>query len=137
MSEWMPTSKELPCLHDEYFVTIKDDKDTYVMTLKYGRPTMPQRKVKGFCFYDTDDEWGDVVYDIGTEVIAWMPLPEPFNGIPSADRPQGEWKDVPPNAWEFNGIIQWRECSVCKCRSMFISNYCPNCGARMKGADDE
>lgn len=48
------------------------------------------------------------------------------------DRPQGEWKDVPPNAWEFNGIIQWRECSVCKCRSMFISNYCPHCGARMK-----
>ena len=54
-----------------------------------------------------------------------------------ADRPQGEWKDVPPNAWLFNGIIQWRECSVCKCRSMFISNYCPHCGARMKGADDE
>ena len=53
------------------------------------------------------------------------------------DRQQGECKDVPPNAWEFNGIIQWRECSVCKCRSMFISNYCPHCGARMKGADDE
>ena len=54
-----------------------------------------------------------------------------------AKRPQGEWKEVPPNAWEFNGIIQWRECSVCKCRSMFISNYCPHCGAHMKGADDE
>ena len=54
-----------------------------------------------------------------------------------AKRPQGEWKVVPPNAWEFNGIIQWHKCSVCKCRSMFISDYCPHCGARMKGADDE
>ena len=55
----------------------------------------------------------------------------------TADRPQGEWKAVPPNAWEFNAIIQWHECSVCKCRSMFISNFCPHCGCRMKGADDE
>lgn len=60
-----------------------------------------------------------------------------IEALPSADRPQGEWKDVPPNAWECNGIVQWRECSVCKCRSMFISNYCPHCGAKMKGADDE
>ena len=64
-----------------------------------------------------------------------------------ADRPQGEWKDVPPNAWRFNDIVQWHECSACKGRSMFISNYCPNCGARMfakdtnvlnkKGAEDD
>ena len=57
--------------------------------------------------------------------------------VPSADRPQGEWKDVPPNAWRFNDIVQWHECSACKGRSMFISNYCPHCGAYMwKGADD-
>ena len=49
-----------------------------------------------------------------------------------ADRPQGEWKDVPPNAWRFNDIVQWHECSVCKGRSMFISNYCPHCGARTR-----
>lgn len=62
---------------------------------------------------------------------------EALEAIPSADRPQGEWKIVPPNAWELNGIIQWHECSVCKCRSMFISDYCPHCGAKMKGADNE
>ena len=69
----------------------------------------------------------------GYEVEQWL------DTIPSVDidRPQGEWKAVPPNAWEFNAIIQWHECSVCKCRSMFISNFCPHCGCRMKGADDE
>ena len=56
-----------------------------------------------------------------------------------ADRPQGEW------------IVSDKDsvCSVCgKDEAEFIcgtedwygyglSNYCPNCGARMKGADDE
>ena len=55
-----------------------------------------------------------------------------------ADRPQGEW------------IVSDKDsvCSVCgKDEAEFIcgtedwygyglSNYCPNCGARMKGADD-
>lgn len=58
---------------------------------------------------------------------------------PSADRPQGEW------------IVSDKDsvCSVCgKDEAEFIcgtedwygyglSNYCPNCGERMKGADDE
>ena len=58
--------------------------------------------------------------------------------IPSADRPQGEW------ITDENGGCR---CSVCGVREeRFIyglgeywhgrgeSNYCPNCGARMKGA---
>ena len=52
-----------------------------------------------------------------------------------ADRPRGEWI-------KRNGTIN---CSVCK-RSNWSAcfedtvrsfNFCPNCGARMKGADDE
>ena len=56
--------------------------------------------------------------------------------LPSADRPQGEW--IPSDT---DGFV----CSVCKNgyrnqptlmgRPMF--EYCPVCGARMKGADDE
>ena len=56
-----------------------------------------------------------------------------------ADRPQGEW------------VVSDKDsvCSVCgKDEAEFIcgtedwygyglSNYCPNCGAKMKGADDE
>ena len=60
--------------------------------------------------------------------------------IPSADRPQGEWfKDE-------NGDYRCSECGGCE--EQFIygtenwyglgeSKFCPSCGARMKGADDE
>ena len=59
-----------------------------------------------------------------------------LEAVPSADRPQGEW--IPSDT---DGFV----CSVCKNgyrnqptlmgRPMF--EYCPVCGARMKGADDE
>ena len=59
--------------------------------------------------------------------------------LPSADRQQGEWigYEVPS------------KCSVCgHCWDEYVfgqeiwydgsvPNYCPHCGARMKGADDE
>lgn len=59
--------------------------------------------------------------------------------LPSADRPQGKWKVSDKDS----------VCSVCgKDEAEFIcgtedwygyglSNYCPNCGARMKGVDDD
>ena len=49
--------------------------------------------------------------------------------IPSADRPQGEW------IWDEQilGLV----CSECKELGVERSNFCPHCGARMKGADDE
>ena len=57
------------------------------------------------------------------------------------ERPKGHWV----KKWSGNG---WNEdwdytCSVCekeykKAGSvLYHSSYCPNCGARMKGADDE
>lgn len=55
-----------------------------------------------------------------------------------ADRPQGEW--INKRIWA-NGFYE-RGCSICgamKPQLMHTAkiNYCPNCGARMKGADDE
>ena len=56
--------------------------------------------------------------------------------VPSADRPQGEW-------------IEQEDCWQCsECGDEYVlevdvkpidarMHYCPNCGARMKGADDE
>ena len=56
--------------------------------------------------------------------------------VPSADRPQGEW-------------IEQEDCWQCsECGDEYVLEvdvkpidakmyYCPNCGARMKGADDE
>ena len=62
-----------------------------------------------------------------------------IRALPSAERPQGEWE------------VSCKDsvCSVCgKDEAEFIcgtedwygyglSNYCPHCGARMKGADDD
>ena len=53
-----------------------------------------------------------------------------------ADRPQGKWIDV----WQ-DGICSWRgTCSVCRSTNdippPFEANFCPNCGAHMKGATD-
>jgi len=62
-----------------------------------------------------------------------------LNSVPSADRPQGEWID----------IGDFEQCSVCKGTRLkefqsyygkvtwIKTPYCPSCGARMKGADDE
>lgn len=47
------------------------------MLLNSKMQVMPNRKVKGACWYRSDSEWGDVVYD-DTDIIAWMPLPKPY-----------------------------------------------------------
>ena len=67
-----------------------------------------------------------------------------INAIPSADRPQGMWELVPCTGLSeyFEGVkhgFRFR-CSNCKDERKWNKhdmNYCPNYGARMKGADDE
>ena len=76
-----------------------------------------------------------------------------LEAIPSADRPQGEWIAVSSYdafggdeaTWMAHGNpIAFHYCSECKEQTRIdgfgeeiLSNYCPNCGCRMKGADDE
>lgn len=72
--QWIPCSERLPSDSGEYLVTV-GTHDAFVDVLYYGKPLMPNRKVKGKCFYKADDEWGDIVDD---DVIAWMPLPKPY-----------------------------------------------------------
>ena len=56
-----------------------------------------------------------------------------INAIPSADRPRGEWIEQEDDYHHY-----W-ECSECGMGVGLddIRNFCPNCGADMKGADDE
>lgn len=55
--------------------------------------------------------------------------------LPSMDRPQGEWiKD--------GHHMRCNQCGVCFCNKdregdEFPQDFCPSCGARMKGIDDE
>lgn len=67
-----------------------------------------------------------------------------INAIPSADRPQGEWIYGEHNVAMCDGY----RCNRCDFfvpwdyEHKFIDfindyHYCPSCGARMKGADDE
>ncbi len=68
-----------PKKQGEYTVTVKSMRGGMVELLYYGKSIMPNCKVKGMCWYRSDDEWGDVVYD-DTDILAWMPLPTPYKG---------------------------------------------------------
>lgn len=48
-----------------------------------------------------------------------------------ADRPRGEWKVRHPKPFFLC------ECSVCGESEEWMSKFCPNCGADMRGEDDE
>ena len=56
--------------------------------------------------------------------------------VPKADKPQGEWKRrLVDNGFNADWI-----CSECgyRVKTDFVSfNYCPNCGADMRGEKDE
>ena len=63
-------------------------------------------------------------------------MPNFSTAVEVADRPQGEWifrrefvEDTPFTGYRCSNCNYWK--------SMGAWNYCPNCGCRMKGADDE
>lgn len=58
-----------------------------------------------------------------------------LNDLPSAERLKGVWI----HDYHFGLALPEHKCSVCGEweYSDRESNFCPNCGARMKGADDE
>ena len=64
-----------------------------------------------------------------------------LEAVPSADRPQGEWIGEADGYADGEFVYDTWYCSNCDYAvdddEPPIWNYCPNCGARMKGADDE
>lgn len=78
-AEWIPCSEKLPSEDGRYLVTypLLRWQNNWINLMHYGKPSMPNCEVKGKCFYVSDDEWGDVVYD---NIIAWMPLPPSYRG---------------------------------------------------------
>lgn len=70
-------------------------------------------------------------------------LVKDINAIPSADRPTGQWVDKGwKGDWQFETDGRgncWKvfECSICNGENTRKTCFCPCCGAKMKGADDE
>ena len=55
----------------------------------------------------------------------------------TADRPQGEWIDRSDGGRILNPWWENYECNRCGYYGSGTWNFCPSCGAQMKGADDE
>ena len=94
----------------------------------------------------------DPVFIRKNGIIDVMGVKKHILAIPSVERPQGEWITYyPPMSDMQKSMCGIKEkgyvpdkrfgrskCSLCGCgRPMYEDNYCPNCGARMKGAEDE
>ena len=78
-------------------------------------------------------------------IIDIMGVKKHILAIPSADRPQGKWIEDPEGNWDDTDRGEY-ECSSCGFRMYpYISDeafrekykFCPNCGAKMKGVDDD
>lgn len=72
---------------------------------------------------DVKEYFKRAIFGADQKIDKWV------DAIPSADvRPvvRGEWFDV--------GSLSCR-CSVCGCKNDRVRNFCPNCGAVMKGAE--
>lgn len=63
--------------------------------------------------------------DGGCGVEVWL------DSAPVVEPKQGEWID----RTRYKGFPDY-ECSVCTAHGQAWMNYCPSCGARMKGEDD-
>ena len=96
---------------------------------------MLMRLKKDLCYGIACKECSMCTEDGGCRVEEWI------DKFPSADRPKGEWVKINEIAWD----APLFECSSCGIQIGDVSThedkprfpYCPWCGAKMKGADDE
>lgn len=96
------------------------------------RLTMCAREECGMCKYK--DECGfDFQYNISTENMHTI-----LDALSAdADRPHGEWEHT-EEVTTMDGLHWhvWR-CTNCNCSGNPDMNYCPNCGADMRGGEKE
>ena len=101
---------------------------------------------------DVHDKWGEKMSDLIKREDAIKALykysfvskdiiEREINAIPSADRPRGEWVDA-EIPLESGDTMPIQVCNLCKTFYPLAytgggHRFCPNCGADMKGADDE
>ena len=81
-----------------------------------------------------------IPHDVASAHYASMAI-NAICSVPSADRPQGEWIDA-EIPLESGDTMPIQVCNLCKTFYPLAytgggHRFCPNCGARMKGVDDE
>lgn len=80
----------------------------------------------------------DPVFIRKNGIIDIMGVKKYILAIPSVERPQGEWILECDAEGEGDNLYRCSECGQgYGCQEYDLPNYCPNCGARMNGADDE
>lgn len=88
--------------------------------------------IKRYESWAEDDRINILIRNEHRQIVDWLKELK-------AKRPQGEWiEHHKPFTWM--GFTYWTcsECGYGKNNQNWIqSNFCPNCGAKMKGEDDE
>ena len=83
----------------------------------------------------------DAIGACAYETIECYEARKAIRALPSADRPQGEWiTEYNGNGWNDYWNYTCSNCGKKYERAdavLYNARYCPNCGARMKGADDD
>lgn len=69
-----------------------------------------------YVLYEDDSPYDRQAYDMAIKALK--------------EQKHGEWKTVSVECFG-GGTMTEYECSLCKERQIIMSNYCPNCGARM------
>lgn len=123
--QWIPCSERYPDM-DERVLVYTVAHDYHVWDCMSNRADN----------YFWEDEEG--LYHDKYEADLWMPLPDPWRGeedephkidsMPTIEeRKTGKWMELDfTEAWEYR-------CDQCGRRSDFKENFCPNCGADMRG----
>lgn len=102
------------------------DADAVIRVLKGFRPMIPYDK--------------ELRKALGDKVEGYLEAERIIRSAPTIDAVSvvhGEWIDRSDGGRILNPWWETYECNKCGQYGTRIWNFCPNCGARMKGADDE
>lgn len=126
---WIPVSERLPKYGEHIIITLKGIFREHPI-------------ITDVSYFDGDFriENGDGCF---SDVIAWMPLPEPYEAESDAQkmssvtpqRPEGRWIATENEEMNIDGYF----CSCCDLpmETEERTKYCPNCGAKMKAESEE
>lgn len=72
----------------------------------------------------------------GIQAVLYMLSKQPTIN-PEPQRMRGKWVRTVLGSTNGYGTTVMYQCSECECMSISKYNYCPNCGADMRGGQDE